>query len=1076
MINKKENAPMRRLGRTICIMFAALLLPLLISGCENSSAGQSGYPALLASFQAVSADAPERTIPALNPLYVMSTTALLLIVVVLITVLFTRSQRAKQDLEKLVRKRTYELEMQKSLLMAIFDSSPDFIFCKNLESRYTHCNKSTGYLFNVNAEDVIGKSDAEAFNLPPHVAEKFLSDDKKVINERRTFTFEEKINSHLGAEREMIVETIKTPIMQNGEVAGVLGIARNITKRKAMEEELKRQTTTLTTLIDTIPDLLYTADLDFRFVHFNKALQEHLGLRKEDILGKGSGDTRLPDEIMKAHAEYNRKVISEGQTLMFEEHLPHIDGTNPLYETIRRPIIVDSVIIGALGIGRNITKRKEIERELELQTVTLTALFDSIPDLIFTKDLDLRFMQCNKSFLEYFGLRREDIIGKCDTDAMGLTAEKANEFREWDQQVIRECRTIIREELAPKRVDGTIPTMETVKTPLILNGTVVGVLSIARDITKFKKMEEAALAASHSKSAFLANMSHEIRTPMNSIIGFSELALDSDSPSKVKNYLINILKNSEWLLQIINDILDISKIESGRMELEKATFDLHELFAACRTIVMPKAIEKDLTLLFHAEPSIGKKLLGDPTRLRQIFLNLISNAIKFTNTGIVKIMASIKEKNEESVTMYFEVKDSGIGMTTEQMDRIFIPFMQAETGTTRKYGGTGLGLTITKNIIELMGGRLSVESVVDVGSRFSFELTFDTIEVSSEDVPSKKIIFKDFEKPVFDGEVLICEDNVMNQQVICEHLERVGLETVVAENGRAGVEIVQRRFKNGEKQFDLIFMDIHMPVMDGLEAAAKIFELNTGIPIIAMTANIMADDMEIYRKSGMTECVGKPFTSQELWHCLLKYFTPLSWEIVRENRHTQIENELRLKLMRSFVKDNRSTYSKITNAIDAGDIVLAHRLAHTLKSNAAHLSKTRLRLAAANIEQHLKDGKNLATREQMLIFETELKAVLSQFAMELEANPPAQSEIPQPVRQAELLDADSARELIAKLEMMLEIGNPECIKLAEDLRRIPLDPLKGSGAPEIKELIQHIDDFEFEQASAILAKLKAEWA
>ena len=1056
MAEKKRKLNMRITRRALCIIMFFLLL---ILGCENSFAQESGD--LVQIIPGVS-----------NIFYIISMLILLFSVFFLAVLLIVKNRHTEHKLEKLVQERTRELEVQSALFITIFDSSPDFIFCKDMESRYTHCNKSTGYLFNVNAEDVIGKTDAEAFNLPPQVSEKFLNDDRKVISENRTFVFEEKINSHLGEGRELIVETIKTPIIQNGEAIGVLGIARDITKRKAMEEELKRQTTTLTTLIDTIPDLLYTADLNLRFVHFNKALLEHLGLSKDDVIGKGQDNTRLPDEIVKTHEDYNRKVIYEGQTLMLEEYLPRADGTTPLYETIRRPIIVDGAIIGALGIGRNITIRKEVERELELQTATLTALFDSIPDLIFTKDLDLCFMQCNKSFLEHFGLCKEDIIGKRDTETLGLSAEKAEEFREWDLQVIKERRAITKEEHAPQRVDGTTSAVETTKTPLILNGSVVGVLCIVRDITKFKKMEEAALAASHSKSAFLANMSHEIRTPMNSIIGFSELALDNETSPKVRNYLSNILKNSEWLLQIINDILDISKIESGRMELENVAFDLQELFAACRSIVMPKAVEKDLRLHFHAEPSIGKKLLGDPTRLRQIFLNLISNAIKFTNTGVVKILASIKRKSEKDISMYFEVKDSGIGMTKDQMDRIFLPFMQAETGTTRKYGGTGLGLTITKNIVELMGGRLSVESIVDVGSRFSFELTFDTIEASGGGVVEKTPVLKDFEKPIFEGEVLVCEDNVMNQQVICEHLERVGLETVVAENGKMGVELVQSRLKKGQKQFDMIFMDIHMPIMDGLEAAAKIFEFNSKIPIIAMTANIMSDDMEIYKLSGMSECVGKPFTSQELWRCLLKYFSPLSWELVQESRYTQIENELRLKLIGDFIRANKTIYSEITGAIDSGDIKRAHRLAHTLKSNAGHLGKPRLQIAAANLEHHLQDEKNLVTREQLLAFERELKETLSQFSAEYEVSLIARGET-HPV-QLEPLDAGAAREMLAKLGKMLEMGNPECLKFAGDLRRVPDGILKDSSPPTIEELIQQIEDFNFEEASVILDALKAE--
>jgi len=386
---------------------------------------------------------------------------------------------------------------------------------------------------------------------------------------------------------------------------------------------------------------------------------------------------------------------------------------------------------------------------------------------------------------------------------------------------------------------------------------------------------DAARMANASKSVFLANMSHEIRTPMNSIMGFSELALDSETSPKTRDYLDKIKTNVEWLLQIINDILDISKIESGKMELEKIPFDIHELFRSCRTLVMPKAVEKGIMLHFYAEPSVGMKPLGDPTRLRQVFVNLLSNAIKFTHAGMVKLLSEITYKDEDSVSIHFEIKDSGIGMTSEQIEKIFEPFTQAETGTTRKYGGTGLGLAITRNIVEMMGGELLVESTLGIGSRFSFDLIFETIPVTEDEKSEKESILNEIEKPTLEGEVLVCEDNDMNKFVIREHLARVGLNTVIAENGKIGLDMIKERKFNGEKQFDLILMDMHMPVMDGFEASSEISKLNLGIPMVAMTANIMIEDLEVYKASGMPDCLSKPFTSQELWRCLLRYFKPL---------------------------------------------------------------------------------------------------------------------------------------------------------------------------------------------------------
>jgi len=484
-------------------------------------------------------------------------------------------------------------------------------------------------------------------------------------------------------------------------------------------------------------------------------------------------------------------------------------------------------------------------------------------------------------------------------------------------------------------------------------------------------------AASEAKSQFLANMSHEIRTPMNAIIGFSELALDGGNIVKIKEYLRQILENSKGLLQIINDILDISKIESGKMELERIPFDLHEMFASCQSIIMPKAVEKGITLHCYAEPSIGKKLIGDPTRLRQVLLNLLANAVKFTHTGIVKLSASVKELPNGSITVRFEVRDSGIGMTNEQAAKIFDPFVQADETMTRKYGGTGLGLSITRDIVELMGGMLTVHSTPKVGSIFSFEITFRTAETQDGDT-ERGITFNE-SRPIFKGEVLLCEDNAMNQQVICEHLARVGLRTVVAENGKAGVEAVQSRMEKGEKQFDMIFMDMHMPLMDGLEAAAKIFELNTGIPIVAMTANVMVNDREIYKMRGIHDCVSKPFTSEELWRCLLKYLPLVNRRAAEKYTQVAEDMEIQKSLRPLFVKGNRKKYEEIVKALEADDITLARRLVHTLKSNAGQMGKVLLQQIAENIEHQLKDGKNLITPGQMTVLETELNAALAEF-------------------------------------------------------------------------------------------------
>lgn len=491
----------------------------------------------------------------------------------------------------------------------------------------------------------------------------------------------------------------------------------------------------------------------------------------------------------------------------------------------------------------------------------------------------------------------------------------------------------------------------------------------------------AAAEASRSKTVFLANMSHEIRTPMNGIIGFSELAMDGGRiPEKTRDYLAKIKESGQGLLQIINDILDISKIEAGRVELETIPFSIHDIFTNCETICSPRAQEKGLTLFFYSEPFVGRKLLGDPTKLRQILVNLLSNAIKFTNYGMIKLSSVVRELDGGAVEIFFEVKDSGIGMSPEQLDRIFSPFAQADTSTTRKYGGSGLGLSISRSLVELMGGKLEVESMPGLGSKFSFTLPFPVLDEPdvSED---GEAAYEDGDRPLFSGDVLVCEDNAINQDVIVEHLTRVGLGVSVADNGKEGLALVEERRRAGGC-FDLILMDIHMPVMDGLDATRLLRQMGDTTPIVALTANVMTQDRERYLENGMAFCLSKPFTSVELWSCLRQFLPamkapaeappaapesaaspppdPSGGKAIDRDiglARTCGNAQLYRRLLGNFHKDNRMAETELRTALDAGDVKAAHRMAHTIKGVAGMIGAMRLSQAAYAVET------DLATRE-----------------------------------------------------------------------------------------------------------------
>ena len=503
-------------------------------------------------------------------------------------------------------------------------------------------------------------------------------------------------------------------------------------------------------------------------------------------------------------------------------------------------------------------------------------------------------------------------------------------------------------------------------------------LKVLREVTQERRIaEETALAANRLKTEFLAVMSHEIRTPMNSIMGFAELAIYTDIPPQTKGYLKNIIESTRWLLHIINDVLDISKIESGKMELENVPFDLTEVFNRCQSVIRPSVAEKGLELRLYVEPPAGKKLLGDQIRLYQVIENLLSNAVKFTESGIIGFSALTKNVSETSATIYFEVKDTGIGMTTEQVEKVFEPFVQADSSTTRNFGGTGLGLSITKNIVELMGGTLVLESKVNLGSKFSFEITFEVIDDTQVIHDQHKLQL--LEKPYFDALILICDDNHLNQQVICEHLLQVGIKTVVANNGEEGVRKVRERIENNEPRFDMIFMDIFMPVMDGMDAATKIKEFDKETPIVAVTANVMASELDKYRKKGMLDCLSKPFTTYELWSLLLKYLIPVSISQIKDNVD-HVEDILNDKIKTELSNDLSDLYERISNALNK-DFEEAHRLAHNLKTHAIMLEKAELKSIASEVEILVKN-KEPIPQDKLNQLEHEIK-ITKQFLDDL---------------------------------------------------------------------------------------------
>ncbi|MET0981323.1 MAG: ATP-binding protein, partial [Telluria sp.] len=498
-------------------------------------------------------------------------------------------------------------------------------------------------------------------------------------------------------------------------------------------------------------------------------------------------------------------------------------------------------------------------------------------------------------------------------------------------------------------------------------------------------------AATRLKSDFLANMSHEIRTPMNAIIGMSRLGLMADPAPQLRNYLGKILGAGEHLLGIVNDILDVSKIEAGQLRLERVGFDLNALLEHLSSLTAIKLDARRVDLVFRVGPDVPARLVGDPLRLGQVLINLASNAVKFTERGEIAVAVDVAARGAGSVTLHFRVSDTGIGMDAAQLARLFRSFSQGDDSVTRKYGGTGLGLAISKQLVELMGGTIAVTSTPGLGSSFSFSVTLGQEEgaggvlAAPERAQRGAPGWRAFEArrlaPLRGARILLVEDNANNREVALDFLAAAPVQVDVATHGGEAVEMV-RQF-----DYDLVLMDIQMSEVDGLSATRRIraMEDRAALPIVAMTAYAMAGDRERSLAAGMNDHIAKPIDPDALFRTLLAWIDParlagravpapdpqaspstgtvllppvagIDWEAALlgvEHQHARL-----LRRVRSFVQEYRAAPGQLAAALACGDTTPLQGLAHNLKSSAAYIGAHALAADAQKLEEALRAGEN----------------------------------------------------------------------------------------------------------------------
>ncbi len=685
-------------------------------------------------------------------------------------------------------------------------------------------------------------------------------------------------------------------------------------------------------------------------------------------------------------------------------------------------ILMLMLVIGILAYRRAIQQQETADAQIRK---LLQAVEQSQSSIAIT-NLNAELEYVNQAFLDNTGYRREEVIGgspkllhsgKTPPETYIDLWATLNKGNTWSGQFIN------------RRKDGSEYAEFAIITPLRQpNGTITHFVAVKEDITEKKRMGEEleahrlhleelveqrtaelvaakshAESASLAKSAFLSNMSHEIRTPMNAIFGMSHLLQKTALDARQHDYVDKLQQAGEHLLRIINDVLDLSKIESGKLSIEATNFDLDRVVGNVANLIGDRAKQKHIELIFDIPPEIPRALIGDPLRIGQILVNYGSNAVKFSEQGEIRLSIKIEESNDNGLLLRFSVSDNGIGIAEDQQSRLFQNFEQADTSISRKYGGSGLGLAISRHLAHLMGGEVGVESTIGHGSTFWFTAR---LQIDTRQQPESPVGFapeiSDLSRGLQGVRILLAEDNVINQQIAFEMLTDAGLLVEIAFNGEQAVTMAQTR------HYDLILMDMQMPVMDGIEATRTLRKKPelAQLPIIAMTANAMEQDREHCLAAGMNDHIAKPFQPDALIDTLIHWIKPSASNTggaadVSPSRSPEpvtstdtflatingldLDAGLRsyrgqtaryLKGLRTFVDLYEGAAAKIHSALETGDTQLARSIAHSIKGSAGQLGAQELMQHAATLERALIDKASPeAIAPRLFAFSTSLDAL-----------------------------------------------------------------------------------------------------
>jgi len=816
--------------------------------------------------------------------------------------IFVHDISARKQLER-------SLRISEERTRAILDRIEDGCFEVDLAEQgcYLFVNRGFCEITGYSADEMLGKSfreffDAETSNLLRLAYLKVYETGEPLKAFEYTLTRKDGTKRH-------VEESVSLKKDSKGRPVAFIGIRRDCTERKLAEEKIRASEEKYRAILEEIEDGYFEVDLRGRYLLINDAYCRILHISPSDAIGKTYKQI-VPTHRAAILYEMFHKVYETGVPVKaFQSETVRLDGTRFFVESsISLKRDAHGKPIGFHGIVRDITERKLAEEKIRVSEERYRAILEQIGDGYFEVDLQGGYQFFNEAYCRMLHCSPSELLGLSYKKL--VPPEQIALIQQVFRKVLQTGEPNESFQYKTLRPDGSdVFVEESISLKKDGHSQPVGFHVVIRDITERKRIEqelsaakEAAEAANCAKSTFLATMSHEIRTPMNGILGMTELVLDTELQQEQREHLGLVKGCAESLLSIINDVLDFSKIEAEKLELESIPFDLRESLGETMKVLSFRAHQKGLELVYDVQPDVPEGIVGDPTRIRQIVVNLVGNAIKFTERGevVVTVEQQLADLNDpDSVCMCFAVRDTGVGIPVDQQFKIFEAFSQVDGTMARKYGGSGLGLAICTRLVEKMGGRIWVESEPGKGSTFRFVVQLATQKTAPQrPIPLPPELLKNMP-------VLVVDDNHTNRRVLDGMLARWGMRPTAVEGGRSALQALEVA-KNVGHPFPLVLLDGHMPEMDGFMVAEQIQknpEL-AGATIMMLTSGGVLGDAARCRELGISAYLVKPIRQGELLEaiCLLIQKSVPKTPVTLITRHTLRETRHRMRVL--VVEDN----------------------------------------------------------------------------------------------------------------------------------------------------------------------------